>query len=112
MSICILQRVGQIDSAADVLNSKRRKSCRKVWIGESSGYRDSVKRAIEDIDFTVMKIGCIQAATSRSTVNREPFINGIMRSGVCVGDDGHNRGALECRDRAVLAREDESCRTR
>src|SRR4030095_17093442 len=59
-----------------------------------------------------MEIGCVQKGTGSSTVNSQAFIDGTMRRGLRVGDYGHNRGALECRERAVLAGEDEACRTR
>src|SRR5215471_17599105 len=71
-----------------------------------------MERTVEDIDFTVMEIGCVQKHTGSSTVNGQAFIDGIMRGGLCVGDYCHNRRALECRERAVLAGEDEACRSR
>src|ERR1043165_3016200 len=71
-----------------------------------------MERAIEDIDVTIMEIGCVEKATRSSTVNGKAFIDGPMRRSLRVGDYCHNRGALECRERAVLAGEDEPCRTR
>src|SRR6266446_4110652 len=70
-----------------------------------------MERTVEDIDLAVMEIGCVQKATGSSTVNGQAFIDGTMRRGLRVGDYCHNRGALECRERAVLAGEDEACRT-
>src|SRR5262249_41040659 len=83
-----------------------------MWISESAGNRDRMERAVEDIDLAVMEIGCVQAATGSSAVNGQAFIDGTVRGGWGCGDDGHNRGALEGRERAVLAGEDEGSRAR
>src|SRR5437870_8722742 len=107
--VFILKRVGHIDSAADVLNSERRKSCGKVWIRESPSYRDGVKRAVENIDFTGMKISCIQQGTRGRTIDGQPLINSTVRRGLCVGDHGHDGHSSESRDGAVLAGEDKRC---
>src|SRR5438093_13442124 len=63
MFIFILEGVSHVNCAADLLNSEWRKSCRKVWIGESYGDCDRMKRTVKNIEITDMKIAFLEFVT-------------------------------------------------
>src|ERR1043166_6719538 len=109
--ILILKRVSYVESAANVLKSKRGKACRKIWIREVPGQRHEMKRGIEHVHFALMEIGCIQVLARRATINGQTFIDRAVRQRIHVRDDGRDDAASECRDGAVLAGKDKQCRT-
>src|SRR5262245_34620390 len=71
-----------------------------------------MERAVETIDFAIVEISCIQQSAIGAAIDRQTFVDSTMGRGISVGNYSHNRGALECRDCAVLTREDKTCGSR
>src|SRR5262245_27129800 len=67
-----------------------------------------MERAVENINFAIMEISCIQPSASGAAIDRQTFVDRTMGRGIGVGNYSHNRGPLECRDCAVLTGEDKT----
>src|SRR5262245_45871335 len=71
-----------------------------------------MERAVENIDFAIVEIRCIQPSAGGAAIDRQTLVDSAMGRGIGVGNYSHNRRPLECRDCAILTGEDKTCGSR
>ncbi len=102
----VLQRVGHVDGAAEVLDPERRVACGEVGVGKRAAWHgDGVKAAVEHVDGACVEVRGVQEVAGRRARDREPLVHRPARRVVHDADHGNTP---KSRDGAVLAREDEA----
>ena len=85
LAICILFPVSHEDAIPDGLDSERRVTRWKSRIDEGARGRDQIEVAVKHIDPRIVKVGGVEAITSRGQLVCEPFVDRAL--GGAIGED-------------------------
>jgi hypothetical protein len=105
VAVLVLLRVGDVDQAADVLDTERRVALGQGRVGERAREIARVPRAVKHVDGAGVEVGRVQVVHAADAADRQAEINRVRR-GDRLDRDGPD--AVPAVDAAALGGEDEA----